>query len=275
MRLSSRGAIGCAALVAITVASSPAFAQAPPPAAPPPPAPQLMPPPGIPFSGWQATRTGYPPGVFPGPVADEPAKRWGLHSGDSVPKGDWLVYLEVGWPDLVTGFQRGVTDSLDVGFRASVGFGVDYVIPRGRQGVNDISLGLGLTAPVRWMVARTDRVSVLVHADPGLKFDYLTDEPRNAAPFFGPQIPLGIDLGIHVGERGTLTLGVDVPLIFRVTPDPTMLVALLAGLTYEHRFRDTFGMSFNLRPGILHGFNATGNSTDLALLGQIGFLWHR
>ena len=112
-------------------------------------------------------------------------------------------------------------------------------------------------------------------ADPGLQFDYLTDEPRNAAPFITPQIPLGVDLGVHLGERGTLTLGVTVPLLFRVTPDPTVLVAFLPGLSYEHRIRDTFGLSWNLRPGILHGINKTGSSTDLALLAQMGFLWHR
>lgn len=281
MRLSPRGAIACAVLLATTVAASPTFAQAPPTAAPPPPtAPPSTapaPPPGVPFPGWQATRTGYPaPAVLTAPPsADEPAKRWGLHSGDSVPKDDWLIYFELGWPDLVTGFQRGVSDTVDVGFRASLSYGVDYVAPRFQNGVNDFALGLGLTAPVRWMVARNDRVSVLVHADPGLKFDYLDAEPRNAAPFFGPQLPLGIDLGIHVGERGTLTLGVDVPLVFQITPDPTVLVGLLAGVTYEHRIRERFAMTFNARPGILHGFNRTGSATDLALLAQIGFLWLR
>jgi hypothetical protein len=269
MRLPTRGALAGAALLAASLAALPAVAQTPPPAPPP-----WPPPPQQPFPGWQATRTGYPPGAAPEAPPAEPA-RWGLHSGDSVPKGDWLIYLEVGWPGLATGFQRGVSDTVDVGFRATFDLGVDYVLPRGQNGVNDISPGIGLTAPIRWMVARNERVSVLVRAAPGLQFDYLLDEPRNAAPFITFQIPLGVDLGVHVGERGTLTLGVDVPLYVRVTPDPTGLVAFLPGLTYEHRIRDTFGMSFNVRPGILHGFNKTGSASDLALIAQMGFLWHR
>ena len=43
------------------------------------------------------------------------------------------------------------------------------------------------------------------------------------------------------------------------------------GLTFESRFTDHFGMSFNVRTGIVHGINKTGSDTDLGLLGQVGF----
>lgn len=203
---------------------------------------------------------------FPLPPEGTPPPGWGLHSGDTVPRGDVLLYGELGWPDLSLGFQRGVGDNLDVGLRLSVSLGVDYIIPRDRNGVEDLSLGFGFSVPIRARVFHNEKISVLVHADPGIKFEYLTPKP-----FFGPQLPVGIDLGVHVSPRTTVTLGLDVPFLFRVTPDPTGIIPFLAGVSVERRFTDHFGMSVNLRPGILYGVNRTGSSVDLALLSQLGF----
>lgn len=202
------------------------------------------------------------------PGDEEPAhpRGWGLHSGDTVPRGDVLLYGEVGWPDLSLGFQRGLSRSLDLGFRVSLSYGVDYVLPRGfGPSVRDVAMGMGFSAPIRVTVARTDRVSFMVRAEPGFKLDYL--EPK---PFFGPQIPIGFDLGVHISERATVTLGADIPFYFRVAPDPTVLIPFLVGVTLERRFTEHFGMSANVRPGILYGYNRTGSSTDLALLSQLG-----
>jgi hypothetical protein len=118
-------------------------------------------------------------------------------------------------------------------------------------------------------VARNDRVSVLAHIDPGVKFDGFG---RNI--FMGPQFPLGVDLGLHLTERSTLTMGADMPISLRVTPTVngiTAFIPFLIGLTFESRFTDHFGMSFNVRTGIVHGINKTGSDTDLGLIGQVGF----
>jgi hypothetical protein len=82
---------------------------------------------------------------------------------------------------------------------------------------------------------------------------------------------VGIDLGVHVSPRTTVTLGLDIPFCFRVTPDPAVLIPFLPGVSLERRFSDRFGMSFNLRPGILYGANRTGSSVDFALISQLGF----
>lgn len=190
---------------------------------------------------------------------------WGLHSGDTVPHKDVLVYGEIGWPDVSFGFQRGISSFVDIGFRASLSWAADYVIPRARGGVNDLAFGVGFTMPIRFTLARTARASFLAHVDPGIKLDYLVPKP-----FVGPQIPVGFELGVHVTERTTVTLGADIPFYVRVTPDPTGLVPFLVGVTWEHRFTDRFGVSINARPGVLHGWNRTGSSTDLAFLGQLG-----
>src|SRR4051812_20441674 len=66
------------------------------------------------------------------PVAPPPPARWGLHSGDTAGAGSTLIYGEMGWPDISLGFQRGVSADVDVGFRASFIYGIDYVVPRKR-----------------------------------------------------------------------------------------------------------------------------------------------
>jgi hypothetical protein len=189
-----------------------------------------------------------------------------------MPRGETLIYGEIGWPDLSVGFQRGVNDVLDAGLRFSMLYGVEYTIPRDRNGVNDTAFGFGFTVPLRLTLYRSERVSFRVHAAPGFRFDYLDSEPRNAKPFVAPQIPLGAELGLHLAPKSTLTFGIDVPIAIQVTPDPAGFVPLLVGLTFEQRFRDHFGMSFNLRPGIVHGWNRTGGATDVGLISQIGFL---
>jgi hypothetical protein len=183
-----------------------------------------------------------------------------------------LIYGEIGWPDMSVGFQRGINDVLDVGLRFSMIYGVEYTLPRDRGGVNDTSFGFGLIVPLRLTLYRSERVSFLVRAAPGIRFDYLDSEPRNGKPFAAPQIPLGAELGVHLSPKSTLTFGVDVPIAVQVSPDPAGFVPFLVGLTYERRIRDHFGMSFNLRPGIVHGWNRTGSGTDVALISQIGFL---
>ncbi|APR83095.1 Hypothetical protein A7982_08444 [Minicystis rosea] len=208
----------------------------------------------------------HPPPASPDVPPAVPAP-WGLHSGDTVPHRDVMLYGELGWPDLSLGFQRGMGENVDVGVRATVALGVDYILPRDRNGVQDMSLGIAFTVPIRVRVLRTEKLSLLVHADPGIKFEYF--DPK---PFAGPHLPVGIDLGIHVTELTTLTLGVDVPFMFRVTPDPTVLIPFLAGVSVERRFTDHFGMSLNVRPGLLYGVNRTGSSTDAALLSQLGFI---
>jgi len=264
----------CAALSgAALLTAAPSRAQAPPPGpwpgAPPPPPPLAAPPLAAPPSPFPPSPL--PPPLLP-PFVEPPPATWGLHAGDTMPVRETMIYGEVGWPDLSLGFQRGVNDVLDVGMRFSMLYGVEYTTPRDRNGVNDTSFGFGVTVPIRFTVHRGARVSFMLHAAPGLRFDYLDAEPRNAKPFAALQITLGAELGVHLSPKNTLAFGVDVPLAVQVTPDPTLFVPFLVGLTFERRFTDRFGMSFNLRPGIVHGRNRTGGATDLALISQVGFL---
>lgn len=261
----------CAALsvAALSLASS-AHADEPP-GAPPAgaPLPAYAPPAGAPLS---APQPGGEPAVMGAEHEhDEPPPVWGLHSGDTVAEGNTLVYGEVGWPDLSLGFARGVRDWMDVGLRISMIYSPYYVIPNAQRVTNDRAFGFGFTIPLRFTLHRSDRVSVMVHADPGARFDWLDAEPRNKSPYAAPQLPVGIDLGVHLSPRTTFTFGVEVPMAFQVSPDPAILIPILPGVAVERRFTDHFGMSINVHPGVLWGANRTGSASDIALLTQLAF----
>jgi hypothetical protein len=198
---------------------------------------------------------------------EPPAGPWGLHNGDTVEKGHTLLYGELGWPEMSTGFQRGVASYADVGFRFQIIYGVDYVLPKGMSSIQDVTFfGIGMSVPIRLTVVRTERVSFLAHLDPGIKFDYL--DPI----FVGPQLPIGFELGMHLTRRSTLTLGLDVPISIRVMPDLAGIIPFLFGLAFEGHVNDHFGLVLNARTGVVHGFNRTGGDTDLGLILQGGFV---
>jgi hypothetical protein len=247
-------------------------AQVPPPVAPGPVAPPAAPYPMAPPYpvGPQADANFVDPSRPREPPRDVPGRaQWGLHNGDTVDEGHSLIYAEFGWPEISTGFQRGVSSYADVGFRVQTIYGVDYVLPKGKNNVTDVALlppGLGLSVPIRLTVVQTERVSFLAHLDPGFKFDFLFP------PFFGPQLPIGFDLGMHLTRRSTLALGVDVPISIRVTPDVTAVIPFLFGLTYEGHVNDRFGLILNARTGVVHAFNRSGGDTDLGLILQGGFV---
>src|SRR6185437_10509542 len=88
-----------------------------------------------------------------------------VHSGDVLRPGENMIYPEVGWPELAFGFQHGVSNTVDVGIRASFIYGFEYAVDF--PGV----LGFGVRVPIRITPLRTQRVSLQIQLAPGLKFD--------------------------------------------------------------------------------------------------------
>src|SRR4051812_12868682 len=100
------------------------------PEAAPVPGPGAPPPTPLPLTGEGPAPFPPPPYAFlPAPPL-RPVAPWGLHNGDTVGQGDNLIYGEIGWPDISFGYQRGVSDYADVGFRIQHIFGVEYTIPK-------------------------------------------------------------------------------------------------------------------------------------------------
>jgi hypothetical protein len=186
-------------------------------------------------------------------VGSEARADWGLHTGDVMRPGDNMLYGEVGWPDLTVGFQHGVSDKVDVGFRFSLLYGYDYT--------TFTQLGIGMRVPIRITPVRRDKFSFQFHFDPGLKFDAFN--PLQ----FGLWLPLGLEFGIHIVREATLSFGMEMPLFINFTNGVYGSIPLLFGPGFEYHIDDHIAVGLNLKfgPSIRAqcvGQDANGNCVD-------------
>ncbi len=191
----------------------------------------------------------------PGPHPNDGPAGWGLHTGDTAGDGRNLIFLEAGWPDVSVGFLHGVARHLDIGFRASVVYGVDFT--------RTVSPGFELRVPFRLGIVQARYFSLMAHADPGIKIDYL-----NPVAFYGPEFPFGFEAGFHPTEKITVGLGAEAPFSVRTSPDRTYFTPLLGGLSFEAHFTPHFGVSYVGRAGVVHGFGTGGSATGFGLIQQ-------
>src|SRR4029077_5709133 len=91
-----------------------------------------------------------------------PGTRYSLLGGETVGSGVDVVSGEFGWPGISFGFTHGLNRDTDVGARFDLLFGFEEISSTSQ-------FGIGVRVPLRMTVLRRDRLSVLVHIDPGLK----------------------------------------------------------------------------------------------------------
>src|SRR3989442_10773956 len=109
------------------------------------------------------------------------AGQYSLLGGTTVPSGVDVVDGEFGWPSASFGFTHGMSPTTDVGFRFDLIYGFEST---------DLSqFGIGFRVPLRVTALRRDRISVLLHVDPGVKV-YTTTPAK-----FGFQWPVGVTIG--------------------------------------------------------------------------------
>jgi len=209
-----------------------------------------------------------------------------LHDGNNLRAGDNMIYPELGWPELVFGFQHGVSNSVDVGIRASLIYGWDYTTLT--------TLGLGVRVPIRIQALRREKVSVQITIGPGLKFDDFSGSAaciradpltgvclaEGAVPsgynayvgyglHFGPQLDLGVDIGIHLTREMTITPGFEMPIFINLTNGSYATIPLLFGANFQYDINDRMSVGGGLKLGatIIAGGNNYGCG---ALLGGFG-----
>jgi hypothetical protein len=204
-----------------------------------------------------------------------------LHSGDVLRPGDNMLYGEVGWPELAFGFQHGMTDKVDLGFRFSFIYGWEY------WPVSPSPLGLGMRVPIRITPVRTGRVSFQIHFDPGLKFDsfgnrcgvvargYFCDNFAGAGLEFGLWLAFGLEVGIHLTRDATLSFGMEAPFYVNFTNGVYGGLPILFGPGFEYHIDDhmSVGMNLKLGPSIIaasytdqFGNTYTGTNTYIGLI---------
>ena len=189
-------------------------------------------------------------------LAAAPAARWSLYGGETVAAGQDVFVGEVGWPSTSLGWSHGLTDTTDAGIR----FDVLYAF----ETTTDTHFGLGIRVPLRAIVVRTGRMSLLVRSDPGLKV-----YPGDGTPW-GFSFPVGAAVGFDVNPDLRFALGIDVPMSLLFSP-----AQFVIGTEFG------FGVDYLLDPRLLAGFNvrlgpvfsSEANGSRFGLVTQIGIAY--
>src|SRR5437879_5182682 len=101
------------------------------------------------------------PTVATTPIPVGPANHWSLAAGETVSQGTDALDFEMGWPGVSVGFLHGLSDRADVGVKFDLLYGV--------EDTTSTRFGFGLGVPLRIVASRKDKLSVLLHVDPGLR----------------------------------------------------------------------------------------------------------
>lgn len=193
---------------------------------------------------------------------------WGLHTGDTLRSGDNMVYGEFGWPAVSLGFQHGMSERVDLGFRLDLNYGFEYTTLT--------TLGLGMRAPIRINLTKGGKFSALLHFDPGVKFDSFNI--GGGRPLFGIWLPLGLEFGVHLVPEATLQFGFDMPFYLNLTQAVYVAIPVLFGFGFEYHVDDHIGVGLNTRfgpsigaGGITPGFAFSG--VGFGFITQAGFTY--
>lgn len=190
---------------------------------------------------------------------------WGLHSGDTLRSGDNMVYGEFGWPSVALGFQHGMSDKVDLGFRLDLIYGLEYT--------TITQIGLGMRVPIRIGLTKSSKFSALLHFDPGVKFDVFSPI------LFGLWLPLGLEFGIHIVPEATLQFGFDMPFYLNLTQGVGASIPVQFGFGFEYHIDDHIGVGLNTRfgPTILAGGRGLGfvgrAAVEFGFVTQAGFTY--
>lgn len=187
-------------------------------------------------------------------VGSEARAQANLYSADVLRPGENMLYGEVGWPDLVFGFQHGMTDKVDLGVRFGFIYGWEYT--------QFTSLGLGARVPIRITPVRTGKVSFQIHFDPGLKFDHFGNNcgaaingvavrcnDYNGSLAFGLWLAFGLNVGIHITRDAHLSFGLEAPFFVNFTNHVYGGLPLLFGPAFEYHIDDHMSVGGNIKLG--------------------------
>jgi hypothetical protein len=214
-----------------------------------------------------------------------------LHDGDVLRPGSNMIYPEAGFPELAFGWQHGVSNTVDVGIRASLIYGFEYIPVYAGE------LGLGVRVPIRITPLKTGKVSLQIHVDPGIKFDsfgtgygcvlYVGGVCQGGYGYgfgglfggglhFGLWVPVGVDVGIHINQNMTITPGVEIPIFINFTGFVYGAIPILVGAHFQYNINDRMSVGGTLKlgptilsytpPGCVAGpFNVCGSFTGATL----------
>jgi hypothetical protein len=181
--------------------------------------------------------------------------RYNLLGGETVGNGVNVVSGEFGWPSVSFGVTHGLSRDTDVGAKFDLLFGL--------EGDTQASqFGIGFRVPYRMVALRSDRLSVLLHVDPGIKL--FTTSPAT----FGFGFPVGAVFGYAATRDVTVGFGVDLNMALYVTPSPVQFViSPIFGPAVEFHVDPRLAVGINTRFGPVIYTN--GGATDFGFVTQL------
>jgi len=179
-------------------------------------------------------------------ITAAPSGRYSLLGGETVGTGTNVVSGEFGWPSITFGYTHGLNRDRDVGVKFDLLFGVE-----GDSNASQFGIG------------RSDRLSVLLHADPGIKL--FTTSPS----LFGFGFPVGAVFGYAVQRDLTIAFGVDLNMALYVTPSPVrFVISPMFGPAAEFRIDPRLTVGINTRFGPVI-FTNNGGYSDFGFVTQL------
>jgi hypothetical protein len=180
---------------------------------------------------------------------------YSLLGGETVPTGVDVVSGEFGYPGVSFGLTHGTSATSDIGVKFDILYGYEYTTLS--------EFGIGARIPFRFAAYKRDRIGVLFHIDPGIKF-YTTDPVS-----FGFQWPIGVTLGYTVGPELTVAFGVDVPMFLKVASSPVdFFLGPMFGPAFEYHVDRELTLGLNTRFGPIIE-TAFGGATRFGFVTQL------
>jgi len=190
--------------------------------------------------------------------------------------GDWSVVgaevntgkafqdVQAGWPNVNFGYTMNMGKTSDIGFR----FGLLY----GIAGTTYTQFGLGLWAPIRFELSRSEKFNLLFHVDPGMAI-YFSGSTcvagsnfcyNTSSTLFGFTFPVGLVGGFPVAHNLEVGGGVDLGLALNVTSPVNFVFTPWAGPYVEYHFDNpNVAIGLNTRFGVAIP-TASGSSAAFA-----------
>jgi hypothetical protein len=180
--------------------------------------------------------------------------QYSLLGGDTVPNGVDVASGEFGYPSVSFGLTHGTSATSDIGVRFDILYGF--------ENTTISEFGIGVRVPFRFQAYRRDRIGVLFHVDPGIKF--YTTNPAS----FGFQWPIGVTLGYTASPELNIAFGVELPMFLRLTPSPVdFYLGPLFGPAFEYHVDRELTIGLNTRFGPM--IETAGGGTQFGFIVQL------
>ena len=194
----------------------------------------------------------------------------GLYDGRTLKTGG-EAFVEGGFPGVGLGVLFGTSENIDLGLRATLtysGLGV--------YATDAFVAGAGFDPRIvaRFAITSGKVASLLFRLEPGVRFAHFDPSLR-----WGPEIVAALDFGLHVMRRGTVYLGVEIPIYLDI-PNTTpanpfaVIIPVLFGAGFEYHATDVIGFGARVNPGfeIAAGDIPKSPQTSFAILAQGYFI---